>query len=235
MSLGGQLLTWHLTDPDHDNLTQALPELNALRHVVERNDWHDDDALQQSFRLFHWVKDLPASLLETINAPEAAVRNLLGSAAAPGSARHTTHELLAFAALIHDVGKAKTFQRLPGGITRCPGHEAVSARMAPSLCACFDFTPAETAFITTLVRVHGEPYDLFKEIATLPVPQQHERIRHFQVDHADHLLPLLLLACGDLVTSQLQANKPQKYAALLDFYRRWFRSAFKEEPEDKKN
>jgi len=232
MSDAGELWSWSPTVLDYDNLTQAIPELSALRSVVEHNDWHDDDALQQSLRLFQWVKGLPGSLLETVSAFEAAVHVLLTSPVDPERGQYTTHDLLAFAALIHDVGKAETFQRLPDGRTHCPRHEVVSARLAPNICAHFDFTPMETRFITALVRAHGEPYALFKEMATLPASQRHEQIRHFQADHADHLLPVLLLACGDLLTSHLQVNRPQKYAALLDFYQRWFRSAFEEEPGD---
>jgi hypothetical protein len=55
----------------------------------------------------------------------------------------------------------------------------------------------------------------------MPVPQQQERMRRFEVEHADHLLPLLLLAWGDLVTSQLRTICPEKYEAVLDFYQCW--------------
>lgn len=218
-----QPLTWNINGRD---LIKALPELDALRRVVEQSDWHNDSALQQSLRLFHWVKRLPALLLETTSAPQATLRALLISSVDPEQGRYNTQELLAFAALVHDLGKAETFQRLPDGTTRCPGHEAVSARMAPAICARFDFTPAETCFITHLVGAHGEPYALFKKITSLPTPQQQEQIRRFEAQHAHYLLPLLLIAWGDLLTSHLQTIRPVKYEAVFDFYRRWLSNAW---------
>ncbi len=216
-----QSLSWDPAAQSSD-LTKALPELATLHQVVERSDWHDDDALQQSLRLFDWVKRLPASLLETINAPEATWRALLTLE----HGHYTTQELLAFAALIHDVGKAEAFQRLADGATRCPGHEAVSARLAPTMCARFDFSPAETHFITNLVAAHGEPYALYKKVASLPAPQQREQIRRLEAQHADYVLPLLLLAWGDLLTSHLQIIRPKKYEAVFNFYRRWLSSVW---------
>jgi hypothetical protein len=214
-------LSWNVAAFTKGDLTAALPELDALRSVIEQSDWHDQDALQQSLRLLRWVKRLPASLLEAIDAPEATLRALLASVVDLEHGHYTTQELLAFAALIHDVGKAATFQRRPDGTTRCPGHEAVGARMAPAICARFDFTPAETRFITDLVAAHGKPYALFKRIASLPVVEQQEQLRRFEKEHVDYLLPLLLLAWGDLVTSHLRANRPEKYVKVLNFYQSW--------------
>jgi len=211
---------------DEQVLLASLPEALRLRGLVERNDWHQDDPFQQSLRLFRWVRCLPASLLEALATPGTA---FLTCVVDPSNGHRTVQELLAFVALIHDVGKAETFRLMPDGTTRCPDHEAVGARMAPAICARFGFTPVETRFITDLVGAHGEPYALFKEIAALPVPQQQERMRRFEAEHADHLLSLLLLAWGDLVTSELQTIRPEKYEAVLDFYRRWLQHVWPRE------
>jgi hypothetical protein len=188
-------------DPDELDLSKQInilnllfPELVALHNLVEQNDWHNDDPYQQSLRLFQWVKRLPAPLLEVMPLPEARLRSLLSSTVDSGC--YPLQSLLAFAALIHDVGKAETHQRLPDGMTRCPGHETVGARMAEAICNRFDFTQAETAFITTLVAAHGEPYALFKDIATLPVPQQQKWVGHFESRLRNLLLRRVLLAEG---------------------------------------
>lgn len=221
-----------LTAFNHDELIQAIPELSDLRQVVEHNDWHTNDVLQQSLDLFEWVKRLPGSLPTEIEMPEVVVQDRLATVVDPHEGhQYTVRQLLAFAALIHDVGKTKSFQPLPDGTTRCPGHEKEGALMTPEICARFDFTPAEVGLITTLVGAHGEPYALFKEIAAFPTAQQLQRTADFQVRHANHVPPLLLLAYGDLVTSDLAANKPHKYAAVLDFYRRWMRRALRKEQE----
>lgn len=219
-------LLWKLIALENGDLTAVLPELVALQSVVEQSDWHNDDALRQSLRLFRWIKRLPASLLETIDLPEATVRALLVSSIDVEHGHYTTQELLAFAALIHDVGKAKTFQRLSDGSTRCPDHEVVGARMAPTICARFDFSPAETRFITRLVEAHGEPYALFKKIRALSVPQQQEQIARFEDAHKAYLLPLLTLAWGDLVTSHLGTIRAEKYEAVFNFYRRWLQNVW---------
>jgi len=213
-------LSWNLVAPEDSDLTVVLPELIALRQVIEQSDWHHDDAFQQSLRLFRWVKRLPASLQETVDTPEAIVRALLTAVVDSEHGHYTALELMAFVALIHDVGKTETFQRLPDGTTRCPGHEAVGARMTPTICARFDFTLAETRFITDLVGAHDEPYALFKKVGSLPTPQQQERMARFETERTDCLLPLLLLAWGDLVTSHLNTIRPEKYEAVFNFYRR---------------
>ena len=200
-----------------------LAEVCRLRGLVEHNDWHNDDPLRQSLRLARWVKRLPASLIEIVDAPVAVWSSHLNSVPDPATGQRTVRELLTFAALIHDVGKAETFQRLPDGATRCPGHEAVSARLAPILCARFDFTPVETNFICMVVQAHGEPYALFKKVGRFPAPQQQEQLLGFEAAHADYVVPLMLLACGDLVTSHLASIRPDKYKAVEKFYQLWLR------------
>jgi hypothetical protein len=206
---------------DKPTLWSRLGEVCRLRGLVEHNDWHNDDPLRQSLRLARWVKRLPASLVEVVNTPAAAWGSQLNSIVDPAAGQHTAHVLLTFAALIHDAGKAETFQHLPEGITRCPGHEAVSAQLAPIICARFDFTPVETHFIHAIVEAHGEPYAVFKKVASLPDAQQQEQIQGFEAAHAHHLLPLMLLACGDLVTSHLSTIRPAKYQGVLKFYQLW--------------
>jgi hypothetical protein len=214
-------LPWDTSLCAANDLIGMLPELDALREVVEHSDWHDDDVLAQSLRLFHWVRQLPASLPGTVNAAAETVQTLLSTLVDPQGGPYTTRDLLAFAALVHDTGKAETYRRLPDGATRCPGHEAVSARIADDLCARFDFSSAETRFITGLVGAHGEPYALFKRIASLPTVQRQQEILRFEAEHAGDLLPLLLLALGDLTTSQLCSIQPDKYEAIFGFYRAW--------------
>ena len=206
---------WQLGD-----LPKTLPELAALQGLVERSDWHDDDPFQQTMRLYRWLQRLPGSLLESMTGPVGALHGRLVTRPAEGG--YTAHELLTFAALIHDVGKAKTYQLQPDGTTRCPGHEAVSARMAPAICARFDLAPQETDLVVRLAAGHGEPYELYKRLAPLTEPEREQRLRRFEEDWGKDLLLLLLLAYGDLVTSHLASRRPQKYAAILAFYQAWF-------------
>ncbi len=200
-------------------LLLRLPEVSALAALVENNDWHDDDVLQQSLRLAGFVVGLPDSLRGVTGSVSTSVRTMLLDTTDFGS--YTTQDLLVLAALIHDVGKAETFENQPDGSTRCPGHEVAGARIAPALCARFALTSHETEFVAGLVAGQGVLSELFKRTAPLPMPEREERLRRFEDNWGDDLLPLLLLTYGDLVTSQLESRHPEKYAVILTFYQAW--------------
>jgi len=202
------------------DIEHTLPELQALRGLVERTDWHNDDPSEQALRLWRWLKHPPGPQLETTTVSVQSL-NVCLAARIDTEGKYTTHELLTFTALIHDVGKAETYQLQSDGTTRCPGHEAVGAWMARDICERFDFSRRETDFIIRLVGGHGGPYALFKRIAPLPEPEREELLRHFEDEWGDELLPLLLLAYGDLITSHLRSRCPEKYAAILTFYQAW--------------
>ena len=210
---------------DKEALLARLPEVCALIQVSEHSDWHNDDVLQQSLRLVEFVAGLSVSLLGAIGSPETSLHTELLHIVDGAHGIYTAQDLLTFAALIHDVGKAETYQLQPDGTTRCLGHEAVSALLAPTLCARFDFTPQETDFIVRLVTGHGEPYALFKRIVALTELEREEHLRRFEEDWGDDLLFLLLLAYGDLVTSHLASRRPEKHQAILSFYQAWLQKA----------
>lgn len=211
---------------DDGALSALMPELYALQPVREQNDWHTDNVFQQSVRLFRWIDALPSSLSGSMHSGSLAIDRLLSAKATTDRAnhQHTLKDVLLFAALIHDIGKKVTLEAAADGTTRCPGHEVAGARLAPAIAARFDFTRSEARLITTLVEAHGKPYTLFKAIARLPALEQHEHMRRFEAAHVGHLLPLLVLACGDLATSQLAEIRPEKHAAVLDFYNGWIRA-----------
>jgi putative nucleotidyltransferase with HDIG domain len=206
---------------DESVLFSHFPELAPLCKLVEHTDWHNDDPLNQSVRVFRWVHELPSSLSETaMRQTPSAVNSTMSQVISP-IRRFSSQQALAFAALLHDIGKAETYQIQPDGTTRCPGHEAVGARTAESICSRWSLAPEDSELIVALVAHHGKPYELFKQIASLPPAEQTAQIRQLEAEHADHLVPLLLLATGDLVTSHLRLNRPERYHAILDFYRRW--------------
>jgi hypothetical protein len=217
-------LPWHQILLEDDKPIECLPELLRLRGLVEHTDWHDDDPFQQTLRLRHWLQRLPDSLLETLTQVTEDLSARLASRVNPDSG-YALHDLLVFAALIHDVGKHETYESQPDGTTRCQGHEAVSARLAPTICTRFDFTPQEKDLIVRLVTGHGEPYALFKRIVSLTELEREEHLRRFEEDWGDDLLFLLLLAYGDLVTSHLESRRPEKYQAILSFYQAWLQKA----------
>lgn len=60
---------------------------------------------------------------------------------------------LAWGALLHDIGKPRTFRRAPDRI-RFDGHDALGARMAEAVCRRFRMSNAATERIVWLVRTH---------------------------------------------------------------------------------
>ena len=207
-------------------LKDVLPEIYRLENIVERNDWHNDTPYQQSLRLSHWIEKLPTTLGAPFDGYQDHVHTLLTSYLEQPNGSYSLQSLLSFAALIHDIGKEDTFARQPDGTTRCSGHEAVGARMAPAICARFDFTTAEIDFITNLVAYHGEPYALFKRVCELEPEERAAALAQFEAQHDRYLRPLLLLAYGDMITSHLQSINPAKFAAVSAFYREWLHRVF---------
>ncbi len=189
-----------------------IPYLERLRGLVECSDWHTDDPLEQTQRLVEWVWRLPGALPQPLGA-------VLAAPVRPGG--RPTQALLALAAQLHDLGKAETYTRQPDGSTRCEGHEAASTRLAHRLLPDLNLASLERSFILALVRDHGEPYLLYKQIASSSAAQRRAALNAFAARQAGGLLPLLLLAYGDLITSHLAQNKPEKFTGLEAFYRAW--------------
>jgi hypothetical protein len=198
-----------------------LPELDRLRGLVENSDWHNDDPYEQSLRLARWVADLPAGLGDFAGEPVDGMIRKLDEPAVFLTTRRSLRELLVFAALVHDLGKAETYQRLPDGSTRCPDHEQAGADLIPALCDRFDFNPEETEWLTRMVEAHGEPYALFKSVGEVSAREQSGAQFTLERAYFDVMPELLILALGDLVTSHLQYRNPLKYRLVLDYYYVW--------------
>jgi hypothetical protein len=227
-----------------------LPEVYALQAVVENNDWHDDDAFQQSLRLLQWVDKLPRAFTKNLSKGEWGklwpwFLNLLSETLKQSidpmpQHAHSVQDLLRFTALVHDIGKTETFKREHDGTTRCPGHEVVGARRALEICTRFDFTSREVEFICALVASHGEAYDTFKQTRKLPEEERifteifgHPRyFRRFLSAHKGYFLPLLLLSFGDLVTSSLPRRRLPKFEAVREFYERMLTEALEKREYD---
>ncbi len=220
---------WQLLYPPNKPLLDNLQELVPLQSFVENSDWHNDTPWVQSLRLMQWVTELPNTIRQTVSISEQSLVDALALKLDRGNGRYPLRHLLSFAALIHDIGKAETLQRQPDGTTRCPGHEAVGAKMAETICQRFDFSAAEADLIINLVAHHGEPYSLSKQIRDLPQSEQETAMNQFEKEHTHYFQPLLLLAYGDMITSHLASINQVKFTAVSAFYSVWLQMIFKHE------
>jgi poly(A) polymerase len=104
-------------------LEQVLPEVSRMRGVEQPPEYHPEGDV--------WVHTL--LLLEKLPAGAPAT--------------------LAWAALLHDVGKPATFERAPDRI-RFNGHAEVGTSIAAAICRRLRFSNDETAQILSLVANH---------------------------------------------------------------------------------
>lgn len=178
------------------SLTAALPELLALQTIVEQSDWHDDSPFTQSVRLHDWIVALPDALFHTISLPPKPLMTLLYQSPGLEPGAHTIQALLAFVALIHDVGKAATFQTHPDGSTSCSGHEMISGHLSAIICGRLP--------LPLLKPISSPPW--WRNTATLcpqqtPLAEQQAQKQQFLTLQGVYLRPLLPFAYGDFITS----------------------------------
>ncbi|MDT7923860.1 MAG: HD domain-containing protein [Chlorobiota bacterium] len=101
---------------------------------------------------------------------------------------------LRFAALVHDIGKARTKRFVEGVGWTFHGHEEVGARMLESIFRRMRLPMSELAYVQTLVRLHQRPQALVDEGVT------DSAIRRLIVQAGDALEDLLLLCRADITT-----------------------------------
>lgn len=222
------LTNWCTQRDEVEEIVQLLPELAPAGAFKEQNDWHNDTPLAQTIRLWQWMGALAVEPLQVAHT-QYHLPQLLNDQHPSAINNDALHQLLCFTALLHDIGKAQTYERLPDGKTRCPNHEAVGAAMAPTIAARFAFSTQEIELITTLVRTHGEPYALYKAVTVSPAAEREGQVQTFERKHAAYLKLLLLLAYGDMVTSHLAQRNPFKYHGVLDFYQKWLQRLLNDE------
>jgi poly(A) polymerase len=107
-------------------LAAVLPEVSAMAGVAQPEQFHPEgDVMEHTALVLDRVRD----------------------AGRPSPA-------LAFAALLHDVGKPQTFQHLPGDRIRFPEHERVGASMADAICRRLKFSNDDRERVAALVSEH---------------------------------------------------------------------------------
>lgn len=121
---------------DSGILEIILPEIDALKGVEQREDYHHKDVFN------HTIKVIDNIALVTDKFP------------------------LRFVALVHDIGKPKTKQFKEGIGWTFYGHDDVGARMIPHFCRKLKLANDLTKYAEKLVRLHLRPIALAEEEVT---------------------------------------------------------------------
>ncbi len=115
---------------------------------------------------------------------------------------------LRFAALVHDIGKAKTKRFVEGKGWTFYGHEEVGARMVRRIFRRLKLPMDRLAYVQQLVRLHHRPMALVKEEVT------DSAIRRLIVQAGEALEDLFLLCRADITSKN--AHIVRKYLANYD-------------------
>lgn len=137
-------------------------------------------------------------------------------------AENTDNTYLRFAALIHDIGKAKTKRFIPGVGWSYHGHEEVGARMVQHIFRRLKLPLDKVDYVERLVRLHQRPMALVDDGVT------DSAIRRLAAYAGDALEDLFLLCRCDITT-----NNPNLSKKYLNNYQKVWNKVLKVQEKDK--
>jgi putative nucleotidyltransferase with HDIG domain len=137
-------------------------------------------------------------------------------------AQNTGNTWLRFAALIHDIGKAKTKRFIPGVGWSYHGHEEVGARMVAHIFRRLKLPLENVEYVEKLVRLHQRPMALVDDGVT------DSAIRRLAAYAGDALEDLFLLCRCDITT-----NNPNLSKKYLNNYQKVWNKVLKVQEKDK--
>ncbi len=107
---------------------------------------------------------------------------------------HTRNSYLKMAALLHDIGKPKTYREERGKVS-FHRHEFVGERMTYNICRRLRISEEHSRYMGFLIRYHLRPHLLAKENPT------DSALRRFVKETGKNLKPLFTLAKADITSS----------------------------------
>ncbi|MFQ5829883.1 MAG: HD domain-containing protein [Candidatus Methylomirabilia bacterium] len=169
-----------------DLLASILPERSPMKSAIQPAP-HRFTVWEHSLRAVE-AADRVLADLEALAPYQAALTAHLSE---PLGDSLTRREVLKLAALLHDVAKPETRQRI-GGRIRFIGHDKVGAERARAIALRLRLSSAATAVLVQLVRHHLRAMHL----GQLPEVSRRARYRFFR-DLGAEVLDLFLLALAD--------------------------------------
>lgn len=137
-------------------------------------------------------------------------------------AQNTDNTYLRFAALIHDIGKARTKRFIPRVGWSYHGHEEVGARMVANIFRRMKLPLEKVDYVERLVRLHQRPMALVDDGVT------DSAIRRLAAYAGDALEDLFLLCRCDITT-----NNPNLSKRYLNNYQKVWNKVLKVQEKDK--
>ena len=176
-------------------LAQVLPEVVRLRGVAQPPEFHPEGDVWTHTLLM--LEKLPSESSSSLPLREAS---------------RTVRSTLAWAALLHDIGKPATYQpadpAIPGSRIRFHGHVEAGVRIAETILARLRFSGDDTAQIVSLVANHMRFGDVLQmKQSTL---KRFLRLPRFDEHLALHRLDALSahgdLTCYNFACAQFEAE-----------------------------
>jgi putative nucleotidyltransferase with HDIG domain len=208
-------------------LTAVFPELEPLRGLGQPSS-HAFDALAHTLATVEGLE----TILGFLPPPEGDDRatDLVSGLAVHRLARfrqglseylslqvsfgRTRRQSLFLAALLHDVGKARTRAVDPDGTVRFLGHERVGAAMAVEACRRLSLSLAETAEVETIVAEHQRPGWLEKT-----PPLSRRAVYRFYRSTQSAGVAVVLLSLADLLAKHVPPAPQDAWASRLEIAR----------------
>lgn len=203
-----------IADLATDKYLEKLPELYALRGVVEKNDWHDNESVFDHTLAVLKEVDLLLELKWITNSyVKSEWRNYVREIVEVCSRQ----EILRIAALTHDFAKYETITRDSSGVTRCPNHEMKSADYILSQAEKFGLGSKDVALCYGLIKYHAEPDRVHNSTINSSRQERGQAIRVLYDETKTFWRELLVLALADTLGNQLAKSRPQRYHSQVDF------------------
>lgn len=180
----------------NNRFKKDVPELYALKHVVENNAGHENDIVFE-----HTLA--VATHLEKIIKQSPSITTYLSQPCDT----HSRKDILFLATILHDMAKPNTIV-VKDGITSCVHHEAIGATMVKPILEKFDLSTKEKERVIQIIKDHGVLHDILAS----RTEKLDEVLQNFKTIYADIALELIIFSLADTQGTQLQKLNPNEYA-----------------------
>lgn len=184
-----------------ENLKKEIPELYALKKIVENDEFHDNEDV---FTHTLDVLDKLEKVIQENNAERYLSERI---------EEHTKKELLIIATLLHDIAKPETIKHF-GEETSCPGHEKKATEKSLSIIGKFSLTEKEKSIVLEIIQFHGEIHRIYDP----PNENAEYEVEMLKKEHKTVFSELMILGIADFIGSQLEKKDKKDYEFRMKKY-----------------